>query len=563
MKRFLLSFVCLASLTTVQSQNTDLPNPNSNIQTLPSGSYVIAMDNTNQLNNSSKFNLKTYGLIVTLLNNNKKVKWVIKAGKIKDSSDFSVNATKIKPSAGSAANFYFKGGPFVIFASDTTGIAAIVDTYNSTISNTNDKIKVYKTNASVSIDIRYDLTGFIPKGLILTDGGNQNIHTGFMSDCKIPSTNYTTGNGTDLLIKCYTFASEPHNDNTGSNVDNCIAAVKRFTQYGGNFLAQCHAVLTFENNTLGRFQTTTGITDVGGNYGSSITYPNADLVYNQYDGAFNISGGGSIQNWRVNATWSNSGYKETKATSDTTVLGSSVSKMRSGAGGMVFYLGNHNFGTTNIDEINGIRMFMNAFLTPAGLGTNCNMGDNYAWPLAIRLNSFQGNSHNGIINLKWTVATNEGVQRFTIEKSTDGIKFSALADVNPTFRSGEENYSLSDPMKSDKVFYRLKITEKSNFTSYSKILVFQEAAKATDRIKIMNNPVIDDKLTFEFTSSVGQTLELRVVDMAGKIQFKQTINANEGTNVSSILLPSALQDGLYILDVVSGNAHSTAKFIKQ
>ncbi|MFZ4771418.1 MAG: hypothetical protein ACOYLO_14640, partial [Ferruginibacter sp.] len=58
----------------------DLPNPGSNLQTLPSGSYIIAMDNTNQSNTAGNFNLKSYGLIVHLLNNNVRMRWVITAG---------------------------------------------------------------------------------------------------------------------------------------------------------------------------------------------------------------------------------------------------------------------------------------------------------------------------------------------------------------------------------------------------------------------------------------------------------------------------------------------------
>src|SRR5687767_13579152 len=176
MKAFVIAFLTLFIAASASAQNTDLPSPAANLQTLPSGSYVIAMDNTNQVNNSGVFNYKAYGLIVTLLNNSKAVKWVIKAGKIKDGIDFTVNATRIKPTSGSAASYDFKAGPFVIFAQDTTGIAAIIDTYNLLILNPNDKVKAYRTNADVSVDIRYNLTGFVPKAAILTDGGNAAIH---------------------------------------------------------------------------------------------------------------------------------------------------------------------------------------------------------------------------------------------------------------------------------------------------------------------------------------------------------------------------------------------------
>jgi hypothetical protein len=82
MKNFLLFVVLLLGfIPKVQSQNTDLPGPATNLQTLPLDSYIIAMDNTNQLNSSALFNLKAYGLVVYLLNNNIKVKWVITAGK--------------------------------------------------------------------------------------------------------------------------------------------------------------------------------------------------------------------------------------------------------------------------------------------------------------------------------------------------------------------------------------------------------------------------------------------------------------------------------------------------
>ena len=54
MKPLLLLVVFLSGLYAgVQAQNTDLPGPTANLQSLPSGSYIIAMDNTNQLNSSS------------------------------------------------------------------------------------------------------------------------------------------------------------------------------------------------------------------------------------------------------------------------------------------------------------------------------------------------------------------------------------------------------------------------------------------------------------------------------------------------------------------------------
>src|SRR6478735_2020958 len=137
MLKAVFTILCCFFLLLLRAQNTDLPGPTPNLQTLPSGSYVIAMDNILQLNSAGNFNLKAYGLVVYLLNNNVKVRWAIKAGKAKDGIDFTGTAETIKPTlvAGGAAK-NFKAGPFVIFAADTTGVASLIDAFYATNSLT-------------------------------------------------------------------------------------------------------------------------------------------------------------------------------------------------------------------------------------------------------------------------------------------------------------------------------------------------------------------------------------------------------------------------------------------
>ncbi len=624
-----------ASVSKIQAQNTDLPSPTANLQTLPAGSYVIAMDNTNQLNNSSLFNLKAYGLVTTLLDSSKKVKWVIKAGKAKDGIDFTVNAsplipvissvnknitvangstaatissangvnvgmyvtsafagiqagTKITAQNGTAitlslpataaltnkaatltdysypvSSYNFKAGPFVIFASDTTGVGTIINTFNSAIANANDKIKVYKTTASVTVDVRYDLTGFIPKAAILTDGGNADIHTTFMTTCNIPSTNYQTASGPDLLTSCYTFASEPHNDKTGQSIDAAITAIRAFVNYGGNFLAECAAVRTYENNSLGRFQTTTGITDVNSNAGTAISYSNPDLSFSQFEGVFNVSIGGSLQNWRINPTGANNFHKHAKSNADTTVIGASVSKLKTGSGGLVFYLGNHDFTTTTLAQINGIRMYMNAFLTPVSIANNCTIGTNYLYPLALKFISFQGNVSNSIAHLSWEASQNETVKQFEVERSINGFTFTALATINSNNNTGTAAYLYLDNMKDELVYYRIKMTDKSGVVTYSKMIILKSNSVKVNGLKIINNPVLDDQLSFEFTSMSSGPANLMVIDMMGRIRVKQLINSHEGTSVINVLMPSALEPGVYVAEIITGTEHFTARFIRQ
>jgi len=165
---------------------------------------------------------------------------------------------------------------------------------------------VYRNTAAVMVDQRYDLTGFKPSAAILTDSGNENIHIAFMTAAGISTANYTTVGGQSLLSHCYTFASEPHNSNTGATTNAVISNIRTFVTQNGNFLAECAAVLNYENNSLGRFQTTTGITVSNTHVGTTVSFPNPDLSFSQFEGVFNGSLTGSVENWQTSGASANS-----------------------------------------------------------------------------------------------------------------------------------------------------------------------------------------------------------------------------------------------------------------
>src|ERR1041384_6975537 len=98
--------------TTADAQN-DLPGPSSNIQSIKVGSLVIGMDTITQVL-PGYFNLKAYGLVNKLLQNNIPVMWAIKAGKLKDGADFTVTAQQIYPGLLASKSYTFRAGPFII-----------------------------------------------------------------------------------------------------------------------------------------------------------------------------------------------------------------------------------------------------------------------------------------------------------------------------------------------------------------------------------------------------------------------------------------------------------------
>lgn len=356
-----IAFIAQHSLGYIPYSNADdLPAPPSHLETVPAGSLVIAMDNTNQAI-VAPFNLKAYGLISKMLNAGIPVKWVIKAGKAKDGVDFTASVKRIAPTTGPNQNLSFSGGPFIVHKDFAQLALAYIAGFGGSVA-------VYQLNADTVVDTRYDLTH---RPNIAVNSVNSSIHTDLYDFAGINT--YTvidvTVPGAIGPTSCFTHFSEPHtNDTTG------IAQVKAWVQSGGNFLAECLAIDTYENGGL--FQTTGGINTA--NNSTVPTYPNPDLAFSQFIGVLTASPGGSHQDWVLNpgsVFTSNAHVHADDTGTSPPAYAATVSKLFNGAGGNVFYIGGHSYGAggTTLSDINGQRMILNAVFVPATRPASCNL----------------------------------------------------------------------------------------------------------------------------------------------------------------------------------------------
>lgn len=106
----------------------------------------------------------------------------------------------------------------------------------------------------------------------------------------------------------------------------------------------------------------------------------------------------------------------------------------------------------------------------------------------IHLISFQGNINKANkITLQWTIADNETVDQFEVQRSYDGIEFKTIGIVFSSEKKDTEDYLFYETIASfDKVMYRLKMIGKSREMDYSKTLVFQPNLTTNqDKIKII------------------------------------------------------------------------------
>lgn len=567
---FKLLIVFTLFATTSKAQNTDLPNPDNNIQVMPTGSLVVAMDKTYQ-NAPGYFNLKAYGLIVNLQDAGVRLRWIINSGKAKDAADFSVTAERAFPSvvADNGVAKAFKAGPFVIYPTDTSLARLVINLYNN-LRTSATKVNVYRTTAPVNVNVRYDLVGVKPKAAILNDGGKGSIQVQYMLNASIPATNYAVlDSAVNLYNGCYTFASEPHNDGTNEDfpIERIVDSLKEFGLKGGNFLAQCHAISAYEN--FNNIQSSTGVTG-GGTGGSlyktttvlipsaNVHYDNPDLSYAQFDGTFIPNQTGFLQTWtrinNVSSTALNNFYPVIRGNTAATdsIFGATVTKHKTGKGGLVFYLGNHDFSGTTDEDINGQRMYMNAFLTPAAYG-NCPLyvctGGPECGPLPVTLSSFKAKKTiEQQVLLNWITSTELNAKEFIVERSTDGIHFVGIGKLSASGSSSiEKAYSYKDnsPAKGYN-YYRLTEISTDGKIAYSEIIsvyftgavglnVYPSPARNSVTIEMDALPVINNQIS--------------VYDVSGKIVINKTkINTN---NLKLDI--SHLSSGTYILKAIGSD----------
>lgn len=362
----------------------DLPNPPANLQTVPAGSFVIPMDNVYQSivpAGQAPFNLKAYGLVNAFLQNGIPVKWIIKSDKQRDDIDFTAVAERVAPSSIAASSINFRGGPFIV--PDT--VLPCGQTTMEIINSFGNNVAVYQLTSSTTVDVRYTLT-HRPKIAVFNNGGNQHIHTKILNAAGIGNYDVMDAAHIESLKNCYTFASEPHADSNQVS-QTMIDGVRAFVMSGGNFLAQCHAIDTYENR--GFFQTTSGIDIVNTNV--SHLYPNADLAFGQIHGGTMENAGGSVDNWilKNGSNWHPYTYPIINYQGSDTVTATGAHLLGPNAiGGNVFYLGGHDYSRsggppstipnlTNLANVNALRLYLNAALIPSGIthGVWANAGD--------------------------------------------------------------------------------------------------------------------------------------------------------------------------------------------
>ena len=185
------------------------------------------------------------------------------------------------------------------------------------------------------------------------------------------------------------------------------------------------------------------------------------------------------------------------------------------------------------------------------------------YTLPVKLTAFNGTVQKDKVSLFWSVANNENATTFEIEKSVNGRDFINSGKTQVKNPHGYVEYNFLDTLNNiEKVFYRLKYTDKLNHTEYSNTLSFTTKIETTKSdIKIFSNPV-NDNLSFSFPAKANQITNIEIYNLLGTKVYAKKINSLDGNNHVSIPMQSFILKGTYLLALSNATDRQSTIFLK-
>jgi trimeric autotransporter adhesin len=169
-------------------------------------------------------------------------------------------------------------------------------------------------------------------------------------------------------------------------------------------------------------------------------------------------------------------------------------------------------------------------------------------PLAVNLISFTGKLNNNSAKLTWTTGTEDEQVYFDIERSDDGINYTAAGNIAGYNNSGNDLnvYNFTDPEAvTGKVYYRVKVKNLQNKFIYSRIVVLTPGTNEFAFGAVIN-PFTND-INFEIMYNKTAKAEITLISPSGALLKKINYTLSSGSNNLTVTGTGSLPAGIYIL----------------
>lgn len=180
-------------------------------------------------------------------------------------------------------------------------------------------------------------------------------------------------------------------------------------------------------------------------------------------------------------------------------------------------------------------------------------------PLSVKFTAVKAYTSGNLNIVEWTNQSEAGVLGYSVEKSTDGIQFTALSEVAARSNAAtREVYNQHDLQPGIKTYYRIKATELSGEVSYSPVVKVVRGESGSTAFSIYPNPVQGKQFTLQYKGQTREPIRLQLISSSGQIVYSNHWIHPGGQASQTVELPLSLSKGMYYLQL-NGNNRSESR----
>lgn len=186
---------------------------------------------------------------------------------------------------------------------------------------------------------------------------------------------------------------------------------------------------------------------------------------------------------------------------------------------------------------------------------------NKTTPPTVKTISFRGQVQEGGVRLNWSKTLEKDNDKFVIERSLDGTKFSKIGEVKGSGNSlatVEYSYSDNAPVAGTN-YYRLRQVDINGKESLSYVVALEVAAAKEPQAPIATvYPTVATE-SISISLNVTGSATISMLDATGT-----PVTTISNTMEHEVVLPvQGLKSGVYFVRVTDGQSQKTQRFIKQ
>ena len=200
------------------------------------------------------------------------------------------------------------------------------------------------------------------------------------------------------------------------------------------------------------------------------------------------------------------------------------------------------YSDSNDGDVSGNHGHSDAWIVKLGFG-----------PLPIKLTSITARNQSNVNIINWSSASEDLGERYELQRSADGVRFSAIASLPGNGRAADYEYTDTDPIPGFN-YYRLLLINNDGNNTFSKIV--RAFVKTGIELRLSPNPA-NGILNIQIRGSFVRKASLQITDVTGKTVLLSNLINNEPKKINI----SMLAPGVYFLRYRDDQHEIVKKFV--